>query len=187
MRLPLVILVGAVLAGCSGPTPTVPTDVSARLDAVDAAVDDWSAASSLAAAHEAAERARNLVVGPAGPLYGDADGDGTLAGEASEGLLPGLDGSPGIAEPAVNACVDRDVLGGSWVDPRARWQEATEAIDAWSPTSNTFPALPSHPQRVVGWATLTLESDDPDEAHEYAGHARLHVDVTRAAFEACRG
>ncbi|SEI84960.1 hypothetical protein [Demequina mangrovi] len=181
-------LAATVLAGCTGAVdePEVAPDVAARLDALDAAVADWAAASSLDEAQIAAEAARNLVVGPAGPLYGDADGDGMIAGEVDAGLLPGLDGSPGVtAEPAVNACVERDVLGGSWEQPEERWDEALTAIDAWAPGNNTFPSLASHPQRVVGWATLTLETDDLDEAHEYSSHAQLHVDVARTAFESC--
>ncbi|WP_156159084.1 hypothetical protein [Demequina gelatinilytica] len=178
-----------VLAGCAGSSESALTpEVAARLDALDAAVEAWSSATSVGDAHQAAEEARNLVVGPAGPLYGDADRDGLIEGETGQGLLPGLDGSPGIvAEPAANACVERDVLGGSWEQPEARWDEALAAIDAWEPEGNTFPSLPSHPQRTVGWASLTLATDDLDTAVEYAGHARLHVDVTRAAFDDCDG
>ena len=53
------------------------------------------------------------------------------------------------------------------------------AIDDWRPDDNTMPSLPSHPMRVVGWASFTLATDDLDDAHEYAGHAQLHVDVAR--------
>ncbi|WP_156163690.1 hypothetical protein [Demequina subtropica] len=186
-RLILVAVTALTVAGCAGtPASELGPEVSERLDALDAAVADWADASSLEEAQGAAETARNLVVGPDGPLYGDADGDGAIGGESAQGLLPGLDGSPGLAvEPALNACVERDVLGGSWEQPQQRWDEALAAIDAWAPGNNTFPSLPSHPQRTVGWATLTLATEDLDEALEYAGHARLHVDVTRASFEEC--
>jgi hypothetical protein len=56
------------------------------------------------------------------------------------------------------------------------------AIDAWRPDNNTMPTLPSHPMRVVGWATFALDSDSLDEAHEYAGHAKLHVDISVRAL-----
>lgn len=36
--------------------------------------------------------------------------------------------------------------------------------------------------RIVGWATFTLASDDLDDAHEYAGHAQLPVDVSQRAL-----
>lgn len=64
---------------------------------------------------------------------------------------------------------------------------AQDGYDVWTPSNNTMPTLPSHPQRIVGWATFTLASDSLDDAHEYAGHAQLHVDVSRAALEPCFG
>jgi hypothetical protein len=70
---------------------------------------------------------------------------------------------------------------------QTRWATAQDVYDAWTPTDNTMPTLPSHPQRVVGWATLTLATDSLDVAHEYAGHAQLHVDASRSALEACLG
>ncbi len=67
---------------------------TARLDLLDAAVADWRDASTIEAAHVAAETAANLVVGPAGPGDGDRDGDGTVNGESDDGVLPGLDATP---------------------------------------------------------------------------------------------
>ncbi len=81
-------------------------------------------------------------------------------------------------------CVHGDVLGGDWDDPHAWWAELERAIDQWSPENNTFPSLDSHPMRVVGWATLA-QSASFDEAIEYSSHARLHVDVARAALRRC--
>ncbi|WP_152650653.1 hypothetical protein [Demequina aurantiaca] len=157
-----------------------------RIDDIETAVAVWRDAGSIAEARAAAETALNLVVGTDGPNYGDADGDGKINGAVDEGLLPGLAGEPGLAQtPPVSACVEADVLGGSWEDPQGRWAQALAAVDAWTPTKNTMPALASHPQRVFGWASLTLASDDLDEAHEYAGHAQIHVDVSRHAFEDC--
>ena len=139
----------------------------------------------MADAQAAAETAANLVVGPNGPDYGDRDGDGAVNGETAVGLLPGLDGTPaGLALPlAPNACISADVLGGIWDDPEAAWGEMQAAIDAWRPNNNTMPTLASHPMRVVGWATFTLGSDSLDEAHEYAGHAKLHVDISVRALD----
>lgn len=182
-----------VAAGCAGPSvdssPTsrnLPDGIADRLAALEAAVDAWGAAPSLTEARAAAEEARNLVVGPHGPLYGDADGDGTLGGASNSGLLPGLDGSPELAgPPPANDCVEADVLGGPWADPEERWATMLDAIDAWAPDANTFPGLPSHPQRVVGWAALALDAEDLAEAREYAGHAALHVAVTRTAYGNC--
>ena len=156
-----------------------------RMALVDEAVAAWSVAPTVAAAQEAAETAANLVVGPNGPGYGDRDGDGVVSGATDAGVLPGLDGTPaGFAIPlAANACITADVLGGSWDDPDARWAEMLDAIDAWRPSNNTMPTLASHPMRVVGWSTFTLETGSLDEAHEYAGHAKLHVDISVRALD----
>ena len=159
---------------------------AARLSAIDVAVKQWENAGTIAAAHRAAETARNLVVGPNGPYYGDGDKDGTIAGANTEGLLPGLAGQSGLASANPNACVERDVLGGSWADPARRWNTAKTAITDWSKTNNTFPSLPSHPQRIVGWSTLTLASDDLATAREYGGHARIHIDVASKAASNCK-
>ena len=155
-----------------------------RMAAVDEAVAVWRDASTIEAAHEAAEAAANLIVGPNGPDYGDRTSDGVVSGQSAVGLLPGLDGVPaGIAIPlSANRCVARDVLGGTWADPGAEWEAMLTAIDEWRPTNNTMPTLASHPMRVVGWATFTLEADSLGEAHEYAGHAKLHVDISIRAL-----
>ena len=168
--------------------PAVDADVaslSERMAAVDGAVAAWRVASTVIAAQEAAEMAANLIVGPNGPDYGDRDGDGVIGAKTAVGLLPGLDGTPaGLAIPlASNACIAADVLGGSWDDPEAEWGGMLDAIDAWRPDNNTMPTLASHPMRIVGWATFTLNSDSLDEAHEYAGHAKLHVDVSVRALD----
>jgi hypothetical protein len=157
-----------------------------RLDEIEAAVADWSSASTIGAAHAAAERARNLVTGAGTLGAGDLDGDGVSGGLEDPGLLPGEDGTPGLASP-LTTCpdVERDVLGGSWDSPVERWALVQAAIDEWTPANNTFPSLPSHPQRIVGWSSLTLASSSLDDAHEYAGHAQLHVDVARRALDSC--
>ena len=170
-----------------GTTVVVDADVALlaeRMAALDEAVDVWRAASSLEEAQAAAEAAANLIVGPNGPGYGDRDIDGVVTGEVSSGVLPGLDGTPeGLAIPlSANGCVRRDVLGGTWSDPEAEWGTMLDAIDDWRPDNNTMPTLPSHPMRVVGWATFTLDSDSLDEAREYAGHAKLHVDISARAL-----
>lgn len=198
---PALLLLGAalLLGGCgprdgAGATATGVGEASAgddagalvaRIDAIEAAVTRWRSAAGLDAVRAAAEEARNLVVGPAGPSYGDADGDGVIAGQAATGLLPGLHGEPGLAGPGSGACVVHDVLGGDWSDPAARWDTLAEAIAAWLPSNNTFPALPSHPQRIVGWATLALQADDLATALEYGGHAQLHADISLRAVTAC--
>lgn len=196
MRPALVLLVLALgAAGCAvdtapsgSPPPESPSGVEVRLDAIERHVNDWLGAPSLAEATAAAEAAANLVVGPNGPGYGDRNDDGMIGGESESGLLPGLDGTPdGLVVAAYGdaECVLADVLGGSWDDPAARWDELDRAIADWAPTNNTFPFLASHPMRVVGWATLTVGTDDLDTAHEYAGHALLHVDVSRRALMGC--
>ena len=158
---------------------------SERLEDIGDAVEEWRQATSLAVAHAAAERAMNLVVGPNGPGYGDSDGNGSVSGETPVGLLPGIDGTPaGLSIPlSDNDCAVRDVLGGLWADPSMRWDEMLSAIDQWSRASNSMPTLASHPMRVVGWATFTLNSASLDEAHEYAGHADLHVNISRRALD----
>ncbi len=168
---------------------------------LSAAVDRWAAAGSIGDARAAAEEVANLVVGVDGPGFGDRDGSGSTAGSVDRGLLPGIDGRPsGLALDLQTTharypdlCVDaevlqRDVLGGDWSDPADRYRIMEEAIDAWTPSGNTMPSLPSHPMRVVGWATFTLalDPDAPDAlatAHEYAGHARIHVDVAKNALD----
>ncbi len=79
------------------------------------------------------------------------------------------------------------MLGGSWADPAARWALLKTGVDAWSESNNTFPSLPSHPQRIVGWATLTLVAPDLAPALEYGGHTHLHIDVAMQAVTACGG
>jgi hypothetical protein len=186
------VLVAAACAADTAPSGTPPAEsvsgVEARLDAIEAHVNDWQGADSLDEATAAAEAAANLVVGPNGPGYGDRNGDGTVGGESEAGLLPGVDGEPGglvVAAYGDAACVQADVLGGPWDDPAARWAELDQAMAEWAPANNTFPFLASHPMRVVGWATLTVAADDLDTAREYAGHALLHVDVTRRALLGC--
>lgn len=181
------LLVGACSSsdavGTSGGTDLALTE---RVNAIAAAVDAWQHASSLVEAKAGAEAALNLVVGPDGPGYGDSDSDGVIQGETDMGLLPGLLGEAGIAQSEpINSCVEADVLGGSWDSPADRWATAQAVYEAWTPTNNTMPGLPSHPQRIVGWATLTLATDSLDDALEYAGHADIHVDVSRVAVEAC--
>lgn len=179
------------LTGCgdggSGAATTTPGDDTQRaaLDraaAVEDAVRTWSDAATLAEAQAAAERARNLITGPHVSGAGDGDGDGDVE-PVAVGLLPGDDGSPGLASTLTGACVQRDVLGGSWDDPPARWDEVLRRIETWAPGANRFPELPSHAQRVVGWASLTLAADDVAEAHEYAGHALGHARITTEALQ----
>lgn len=159
--------------------------VAERIEEIQVAVNAWASAESVAQAHAAAETAINLVSGPNAPLSGDRDGDGTVQGESASGLLSGSDGTPaGLAteiDPSV--CVVRDVLGSTADGAAAGWAETKAAIDAWGPDNNTMPTLLSHPMRVVGWASFTLASDDLDDAHEYAGHAQLHVDIARDALD----
>lgn len=94
------------------------------------------------------------------------------------GLLPGEQGQPGLITSPAPACVERDVLGGSWADAAGRWQEVRTRVAAWSQTA-------SHPQRVAGWASLTLAAPTLELAREYAGHAQLHVRITREALNGC--
>lgn len=177
-------------AGCASaavePHPDGPAshDMDDRLTEISAAVTAWRSAETLEEAQEAAERALNLVVGRSGQFFGDGNGDGTIEGNEPTGLLPGLNGERAVATP-INQCVERDILGGSWADPEERWRILAETIAAWTPTNNTFPTLPSHPMRIVGWATLTLATTTLDDAHEYAGHARLHVDISLRALNGC--
>jgi hypothetical protein len=163
------------------------TAATERLERIATEVDAWAASSTLDEANAHAEAAANLVVGPGGLGYGDRDGDGEIEGDVPAGLLPGPGGAPaGVVLDTIGPaeCVNKDVLGGDWDDPVARWALLAEAIDEWAPDNNTYPSLPSHPMRVVGWATLT-QSGTFDEAIEYSGHAGLHVDVSRDALAEC--
>ena len=162
-----------------------PRPLETRLNAIGGAVHRWRSATDLAAARRSAEEARNLVVGPHGPSYGDADGNGTVDGASAIGLLPGLGGEPGLATAAAGPCVERDVLGGSWANPAAHWSLLEAAIAAWTPSNNTFPGLPSQPQRIVGWATLSLVTAELPTALEYGGHAQLHIDAALEAVSNC--
>lgn len=162
-----------------------PDTLETRLAVLDEAVTRWQRATDLTQAHNAAEEARNLIVGPAGPFYGDANRDGKVSGAVALGMLPGTRGEAGIARQTDNRCVIADILGGSWRDPAARWAILEQAIARWSPARNTFPSLPSHVQRVVGWASLTLKSSSVAAAREYAKHARLHVDIASRAASYC--
>ncbi|MCL8024084.1 hypothetical protein [Nocardioides bruguierae] len=167
--------------------PGDPADVAAardRLGAVQSALEVWAAADDLVQARAAAEAVSNLVTGPGVHLYGDTDGDGSLAGAVDAGLLPGEQGEPSLGLP-LEECAGIDLLGGSWADPAARWRDLTERIEVWAPDDNRFPELPSHAQRVVGWAQLTLATDSLEDAHEYAGHAQLHVTASVDAVDEC--
>jgi len=161
-------------------------ELGLRLAAIENAIGRWRRAANLAQAKSAAEEARNLVVGAAGPYYGDADRDNVIRGASKRGLLPGLRGEDALAQAGDGDCVDRDILGGDWNEPSRRWAILDAAIKSWSPSRNTFPALPSHPQRIVGWATLALSTNSLDTAKQYAGHAQLHIDVSTKAFTQCR-
>lgn len=190
-----VAAVAVILGACgSPPVASVPTtgavvesteDLGERMEAIELFVSEWRTATSLEDAQKAAEGAANLVVGPEGPGYGDRDGDGVVQGESGLGVLPGLAGTPDGTATSLesNKCVAQDVLGGSWSDPTTRWDEMLSAIDAWRPNNNTMPTLASHPMRIVGWATFTLATESLEEAREYAGHAKLHVDVSVRALE----
>jgi len=192
MRVVATFLVALLLAACGGasdgPTETgTASDVQTRIDEISGYVTTWRSAGDLATVTMAAEAAANLVVGPDGPGYGDRNGDGEVSGANDTGLLPGLDGTPvGLVRGALGdaECVLRDVLGGSWDDPGNRWMEMTAAITEWTPRNNTFPSLASHPMRIVGWATLS-QTADLERAHEYAGHAALHVSVSSQALAGC--
>lgn len=153
-------------------------------------VDEWESAPSLEAARAAAEGAANIVVGPDGAGYGDRDGDGNIRGSTDVGLLPGGNAEArGLALDAVEAgareCVRREVLGGSWDDPAARWMDLERATRAWQPGDN-MSQLDSSVQRVAGWALVTLEADTVEQAEQYAGSASSSVaDAQRALFD-CR-
>jgi predicted small lipoprotein YifL len=179
---------GASAASEPPPTPAGSSDaamVSARLTAIEGAIAAWRHAPDVASAHRFAEAARNLVVGPGGPGYGDRDGDGVISGFSESGLLPGLGDETGVLRAGLNPCVERDLRGGDWAHPRDRWAELERTIAAWTPRNNPFPKLRSHPQRIVGWASLALDSTDLKQIHDYAGHAALHAEVSRRALDDC--
>ena len=169
-------------AGDGGPSERL----AERIAVVAAHIDAWRSASTIEDAWAAAEAAANHIVGPEGPGFGDRDADGDTRGPSDAGILPGLDGEPGgfaLQVSGPNECLLRDVLGGPWVDSRGRWQEMAVAIEEWNPSNNTMPSLASHPMRIVGWATFTLSTDSLELAHEFAGHARLHADISRQALD----
>ncbi len=185
----LVVAALTPLAGCGdgGASDPSATERSAaqrtalvRADAIVAAVGDWARASTLADAQAAAARARGLITGPeVGAFPASASAAPAPAGV---GLLPSDDGTAGLASALARGCVERDVLGGGWTQPRARWRALAVRIEAWHPDDNTFPQLPSHAQRVVGWATLALGAESLAEAGEYSGHAAVHARVVRDAL-----
>lgn len=173
----------AVVTDTSTSFIVTPADALDRIEAIQTQVNTWAGTGDLATAKEAAEGAINLVVGENGPYFGDATDNGVVTGGTGPGLLPGLDGEPGLAQAdSDNDCVRDDVLGGSWEDAAQRWATLDTAINEWSESNNPFPGLPSHPQRIVGWARLTLQTETIEEAVEFAGHAQLHVDVSRDAY-----
>lgn len=171
--------------GYRAPSNPLAQSARGRIIQIDAEVSAWRNAPNLAQAKRHAEAARNLIVGPTGPGYGDVDEDGKVSGANAIGLLPGLKGSAALTIPAANTCVLRDLLGGSWENPTSRWAILDAKVAAWRPGNNTFPTLPSHAQRIVGWASLALGSSDLGTASEYAAHAKLHVDVSRTALTHC--
>lgn len=186
----LALVSAGLLAGCgstSDPTPAAAAASTsravalARAEAIQGAVRRWAGSKTLADAKAAAEQARNLVTGPSVAGAGDGDHDANV--EAVRiGLLPGADGSRGLASSIATGCVQSDVLGGSWSHPIQRWDDVARRIRQWTPQNNTFPGLPSHAQRVVGWASLTLASGRLSDALEYSGHATGHARVVVAAI-----
>lgn len=156
-----------------------------RLLRIDDATVTWDAATTVETAHQAAETAANLVVGPGAPDYGDRAGDGTVGGDSDFGVLMGLDGEPvGLADAlADDACIEADVLGGSWDDPAARWAELDTAIATWSEDGDTISQLASRPMRIAGWASLALSTDDLDEAVGFAAVAQDDLDASLAALD----
>lgn len=95
-----------------------------------------------------------------------------------------MDRRLGLAsDTATVGCVERDVLGGAWTDPVARWDEMLSAIDRWCPDRNTMPSLASHPMRIVGWATFSMESESLIEIRAFAGHANIHIDISLRALD----
>ncbi|GMQ98137.1 MAG: hypothetical protein BMS9Abin17_0643 [Acidimicrobiia bacterium] len=169
----------------SADVETATMELSGRIETIDAAIEAWRGATSVAEAQAAAETAANLVVGPNGPGFGDRDGDGVVGGSSDLGLLPGSDGAPAGLAAALetNECVVSDVLGGTWTDPGARWDEMLSAIDRWRPDNNTMPSLASHPMRIVGWASFSMESDSLSEIQTFGGHANIHVKVSLRALD----
>jgi hypothetical protein len=157
----------------------------ARVSLIQTALTSWAHASTLAEAKAGAEAARNLITGPDVSGYGDADGDGHIDGSTTTGLLPGDKGQAGLVGTPTTSCIEANVLGGSFSDAAARWADVTTRIAEWTTTNNTFPGLRSQPQRIVGWASLTLATSDLAAAKEYAGHAQMHLDVSRKALQGC--
>lgn len=168
-----------------GARQSSPGALAVRLASIDNAVGLWRRANDLHEAHAAAEEARNLIVGPEGPYYGDADRDGVIRGSSAIGLLPARSGQVGLAQSVDGPCVVRDILGGSWEQPIQRWSMLEVAISRWTTSRNTMPSLASHPQRIVGWATLALASDQLSTARTFGEHAQIHSNVSRAAVAAC--
>ena len=178
-----VLMVVAVLACGCGDSRTATGGTAASIErtaalrratAIEREVAVWARATTLDLAQASAARVRALIGGPAFAAAGGSP--------PRVGLLPGADGTPGLASAVPEGCVRRDVLGGSWDDPQQRWSDLMAVIDAWTPTNNTFPSLPSHAQRTFGWATLTTRASTLEQTREYAGHAGGHAAVVTSAL-----
>ena len=167
------------------PAPKVEAPLAARIDAIDVAVRDWQLATDLDTAHAAAEAVRNLVVGPAGPIYGDGDGNGQIAGASSAGILPGTTGEVALVDGESTPCLLNSMLGGSWSDPGARWAQALAAFDNWNPGDDTIGALPSPAMRLAGWATLGLNAQRIDASRDLAQRAANAAGAVRQAYTDC--
>jgi len=76
-----------------------------------------------------------------------------------------------------------DVLGGPWTDPGVRWDEMLLAIDRWRTDNNAMPSLASHPMRIVGWASFSMESESFEEIQTFGGHANIHIQVSLRALD----
>lgn len=152
---------------------------------MDEAVSIWAEADTVVQSRAGAEAARNLVTGPFVTCCGDADGDGEFRGDTMIGLLPGEGGQVGLVRAPATPCVERDVLGGSWPYPAARWEDVRSRLARWREADNTFPALPSHPSASSGGRALALGSTSMEASHEYARHARLHLTITMEAVAIC--
>ncbi len=159
----------AVAGAGDDSTPAAALD---RARTIERDVASWAAAAGLADVHRDAARVRALVGGPRFASDGD---------QIAEGLLPGPAGEPGLAEDR-DGCAGRVVVTGDWSDPAGRWRSLERLIGTWSPQNNPFPTLPSHAERVFGWATLATHAHSLSEAREYAGHASGHAAIVTEAL-----
>ncbi len=176
--------------------PTV-DDLRDRLHEIHGAMGDLEQAEDVGDARAAAERVVNLIAGLDGRHAGDLNGDGTSSDLHDVGVFPPDSEDEvvlGLAlvvhdalgtNEAVKAAISGVIAGdrSAWSAPERRYDEVDRAVEVTSGGQNAVRTMDGHLMRAMAWALLAAATDDIDAAREFAGHGRLHTQLSLDALE----